>query len=160
MVDLIGKKAPELRVARVAIAAGLFPYLRKAQTKELFSEYLERMKQVGSHWTKNPQHGELLRNLSEIGGLNNVPEELLVEYLEWLVSCYIGEPGGYGAGYSRKVFYSNVGGPLALDILKASDRPIAKFITTLAKTAPKIKAAIADEHVSRRFESILDTVKN
>jgi hypothetical protein len=160
MVEHIGKKAPELRVARVAIAAGLFPYLRKAQIKELFGEYLERMKQVGTHWTKNAQHGELLRNLTEIGGLSSVPEELLPEYLEWLVLCYIGEPGGYGAGYGRKVFYSNVGGPLSLDILKAVDRPVAKIIAGFAKSSPKVKAALTDEHISRRYESILDAVQS
>lgn len=159
MVELIGKKAPELRVARVAIAAGLFPYLRKAQVKELFSEYLERMKQVGTHWTKNPHHGELLRNLIEIGGLSSVPDELLSDYLEWLVLCYIGEPGGYGAGQGRRVFYSNTGGPLSLDILKEGGRPIAKVISGFANSSPKIKAALTNEHVSRRYESILDAVQ-
>jgi len=159
MVEHIGKKAPELRVARVAIAAGLFPYLRKAQVKELFSEYLARMKQCGTHWTKNPHHGELLRNLIEIGGLSSVPDELLSDYLEWLVLCYIGEPGGYGAGQGRRVFYSNTGGPLSLDILKEANRPIAKVISGSAKSSPKVKAALANEHVSRRYESILDAVQ-
>ena len=159
MVEHIGKKAPELRVARVAIAAGLFPYLRKAQVKELFSEYLARMKQCGTHWTKNPHHGELLRNLIEIGGLSSVPDELLSDYLEWLVLCYIGEPGGYGAGQGRRVFYSNTGGPLSLDILKEANRPIAKVISGSAKSSPKVKASLANEHVSRRYESILDAVQ-
>lgn len=159
MVDAIGKRAPELRVARVAIAAGLFPYLRKAQIKELFSEYLEYMKKVGTHWTKHPNHGELLRNLIEIGGLNSIPEELLADYLEWLVLCYIGEPGGYGAGHGRRVFYSNTGGPLSFDILKEADRPIARIISSLAKSSPKIKSALASEPVSRRYESILDAVQ-
>lgn len=159
MVEQIGKKAPELRVARVAIAAGLFPYLRKAQVKELFVEYLARMKSVGPHWTKNSQHGELLRNFLEIGGLGNVPDELLSEYVEWLVLCYLGEPGGYGAGYGRKVFYSNVGGPLSLDILKSGNRPVAKIIAGLAKSSTKVKAAISNEHVSRRYEAIIDAVQ-
>ena len=159
MVDQIGKKAPELRVARVAIAAGLFPYLRKSQIKELFNEYLVRMNQVGTHWTKHPQHGELLRNLIEIGGLASVPDGLLPEYLEWLVLCYIGEPGGYGAGVGRRVFYSNIGGPLSLDVLKTANRPIANVISGFAKLSPKIKSALANEYVSRRFESILDEVQ-
>lgn len=159
MVDQIGKKAPELRVARVAIAAGLFPYLRKSQIKELFNEYLVRMNQVGTHWTKHPQHGELLRNLIEIGGLASVPDGLLPEYLEWLVLCYIGEPGGYGAGVGRRVFYSNIGGPLSLEVLKTANRPIANVISGFAKLSPKIKSALANEYVSRRFESILDEVQ-
>ena len=28
-----------------------------------------------------------------------------------MVKCYIGEPGGYGMGVNRPVFYSNVGAP-------------------------------------------------
>lgn len=159
LVEQIGKKAPELRVARVALAAGLFPYLRKTQVKELFTAYLERMKQVGHHWKKSAEHGELLRNLQELGGLEHVPDELLADYLEWLILCYIGEPGGYGAGWNRKVFSSNVGAPLSLEILKAASRPIAKAIETLRKGSQKVKAAISDEHVSRRFEAVLDAVE-
>jgi len=155
LVDQIGKKAPELRVARVALAAGLFPYLRKAQVKELFVAYLERMKQAGYEWRKNGQHGELLRNLQELGGLEHVPDELLSEYLEWLSLCYIGEPGGYGAGQNRKVFFSNVGAPLAREILKDAKRPLAKGLEALRKSA-RMKIALADEHVSRRFEAIVD----
>jgi hypothetical protein len=155
LVDQIGKKAPELRVARVALAAGLFPYLRKAQIKELFVAYLERMKQVGHQWRKHSEHGELLRNLQELGGLEHIPEELLNEYLEWLSLCYIGEPGGYGAGYQRKVFYSNIGAPIAKEILKDAKRPIAKNLEKIRSTA-RMKISLVDEHVSRRFESIID----
>ncbi|MGR6804821.1 hypothetical protein ACU6VI_00770 [Sphaerotilus natans] len=155
LVEQIGKKAPELRVARVALAAGLFPYLRKAQVKELFVAYLDRMKQVGYHWKKNNDHGELLRNLQELGGLQHVPDELLSDYLEWLALCYIGEPGGYGAGYQRKVFYSNIGAPISREIIKEAKRPTAKILESLRGSA-KLKMALTDEHVSRRFETIVD----
>lgn len=155
LVDQIGKKAPELRVARVALAAGLFSYLRKSQIKELFAAYLERMKQVGHQWRKNAEHGELLRTLQELGGLEHVPDELVLDYLEWLALCYVGEPGGYGAGYNRKVFYSNVGAPLAGEILKDAKRPIAKELEKIRQSA-RMKLALADEHVSRRFEAIVD----
>ena len=159
LVEQIGKKAPELRVARVAIAAGLFPYLRKAQVKELFIAYFERMKQVGYHWKKNAEHGELLRNLQELGGLEHVPDDLLPDYLEWFILCYIGEPGGYGAGWNRKVFSSNVGAPLSLSILKTANRPLAKTIETLREKSQKLKIAMSDEHVSRRFEAVVDAVE-
>lgn len=155
LVEQIGKKAPELRVARVAIAAGLFPYLRKSQVKELFAAYLNQMKQVGYQWRKNAEHGELLRNLQELGGLEHVPDDLLSEYLEWLVLCYVGESGGYGAGQNRKVFYSNVGAPLAKDILKEGKRSLGKELGSLRKSA-RIKIALGDEHLSRRFETIAD----
>lgn len=156
LVEQIGKKAPELRVARVAMAAGLFPYLRIAQVRELFASYLERMKQVGYQWRKNSEHGELLRNLQELGGLQHVPDEFLREYVEWLVLCYIGEPGGYGAGYNRRVFYSNVGAPLAFEILRTASTPILNLLGELQKSSTKIKSEISDEHVARRFEALID----
>lgn len=159
LVEQIGKKAPELRVARVALAAGLFPYLRKAQVKELFSAYFEKMKQVGFHWKKNGEHGELLRNLQELGALEHVPEELIPDYLEWLVLCYVGEPGGYGAGYNRKVFCSNVGAPLSMEILKTANRPVAKLIEALGRKSARIKAAVTDENVARRYEAVIDAVQ-
>lgn len=155
LVEQIGKKAPELRVARVALAAGLFPYLRKLQVKELFVVYLGLMNQVGHQWRKYSQHGELLRNLQELGGLEHVPDELLSEYLEWLALCYVGETGGYGAGQNRNVFYSNVGAPLAHAILKAAKRPLAKELEAIRKST-RMKLALTDEHVSRRFETLVD----
>ncbi len=155
LVEQIGKKAPELRVARVAIAAGLFPYLRKTQIKELFSAYLVHMKQVGHQWRKHAEHGELLRNLQELGGLQHVPEEQLEDYLEWLVLCYIGEPGGYGAGHARKVFYSNVGAPLVKEILKQANRQLTTEINAL-RNSTRVKSALHDESVARRFETLID----
>ncbi len=160
MVERIGKKAPELRTARVAIAAGLFPYLRITQLKELFEGYLERMNQVGPSWTKHAQHGELLRDFVELSGLTHVPKDLLNSFLEWLLLCYIGESGGYGAGYNRKVFYSNTGAPIALDILKSANRPIAEAITALAKVSQKIKSLLSNEHLARRYESVLDAIES
>jgi len=155
VVEQIGKKAPDLRVARVSLAAGLFPYLRKSQVKELFANYLDQMTQVGHQWRSNAAHGELLRNLQELGGVEHVPDELLPGYLEWLALCYIGEPGGYGAGYNRKVFYSNVGAPLAREILKEAKRPLSKKLEALRATT-RMKVALVNEHVSRRFETIVD----
>jgi hypothetical protein len=155
LVDQIGKRAPELRVARVAIAAGLFSYLRKAQIKDLFSAYLVKMKQVGHHWKKHSEHGELLRGLQELGGLQHVPEELLEDYIEWLVLCYVGERGGYGAGYARKTFYSNVGAPLVQEILKQANRDLAPALANLRKS-PRVKSATNDENVARRFETLID----
>ena len=154
-----GKAAPELRLARVAIAAGAFPYLRKNQIKLLFQDYLEVMRTTGFSWRKFSSHGELLRNLLEIGGLDYCPDDSLASIVEWLVLCYIGEPGGYGAGQNRKVFYSNVGAPLALRLLKETKKPAGVLVSELGATSKVIKAAISDEHVARRFHSVLDEIK-
>lgn len=154
-----GKLAPDLRLARVAIAAGAFPYLKKNQIKLLFQDYMEVMRTTGYSWRKFSAHGELLRNLIEVGGLDYCPDDCLLPMVEWLVLCYLGEPGGYGAGQNRKVFFSNVGAPLALRLLKESKKPVGMVVASLGVSAKTIKAAIADEHVARRFQAVLDELK-
>ena len=154
-----GKSAPDLRLARVAIAAGAFPYLKKNQIKLLFQDYMEVMRVTGYGWRKFSAHGELLRNLIEVGGLDYCPDECLPPMVEWLVLCYVGEPGGYGAGQNRKVFYSNVGAPLALRLLKESKKPMPVLVASLGVGSKTIKAAISDEHVARRFQAVLDEIK-
>ena len=61
-VERIGKRGPTLVEARVAFAAGLLPYLKKTQLRELYGSYLDEMKKVGASWGNYNSHGELLRN--------------------------------------------------------------------------------------------------
>jgi hypothetical protein len=68
---------------------------------------------------------------------------------------YVGEPGGYGAGYARKVFYSNVAAPLVKEVLKQANRPLEAQLTKL-KNSARVKSAISDENISRRFETLID----
>ena len=159
MVQRVSRRLPELTELRVAMAAGALPYLKKAQLKAYFGNYLESMRRVSFRWPSHSQHGELLRNLDEVGGLDYCPEELLNDYLEWLVLCYVGEPGGYGIGVNRKVFYSNVGAPIALSLLRATSRPISGRIEELRTGSNLVKRACNNEHVARRYERILDEVK-
>ena len=104
MVERIGRTVADRAEIRVALAAGILPYIKKTQLREFFQSYLDLMKSKSYHWTSHGAHGELLRNLEEVGGLDYCPEELLDEYLEWLVLCFLGEPGGYGMGINRRVF--------------------------------------------------------
>jgi hypothetical protein len=101
------------------------------------------------------KHGVAKSLTRSVGGLQHVPDDQLSDYLEWLVLCYVGEPGGYGAGYARKVFYSNVAAPLVKEILKQANRPLAEELTNLRQSA-RIKSALYDENVSRRFETLVD----
>ncbi len=158
MVERIRRRVPELAEIRVAWAAGTLPYLKKAQLRDFYQAYLELMKRTSFHWKHHSSHGELLRNLEEVGGLDHCPEELLDEFLEWLVLCYIGEPGGYGMGIQRRVFYSNVGAPISMRILSDSEEKLEKRVVKLRKSSKRVKAACANEHVARRFEEILDAV--
>ena len=78
------------------------------------------------------------------------------DYLEWLVLCFIGEPGGYGMGVNRRVFFSNVGAPIALRLIRSSERAVGKKVEALREKSKHVKAACSNEYVARRFEMILD----
>lgn len=155
-VKRIGRNPPDLLHARVAFAAGIFPYLKKVQIADFFKVFFDQMEKTGVSFRGHAQHGDLLRSLKEVGGLTFVPEESKPAYLEWLILCYIGEPGGYGMGYNRKVFYSNVGAPLALRLIKDHVKLLKAAFDYLRKSSKKIKTELGDQHVARRFESISD----
>lgn len=159
-VQRIGKRGPTLVEARVAYGAGIFPYLKQAQLKDFFDTYFNEMIKVGYSWGAHNSHGELLRNFEEIGGLEFCSDDLLEQYIEWLVMCYIGSSGGRTSyGNIRNVFYSNVGAPIALNILKNSVKSISAIVTNLETKSKPVKYAITDEHVARRYNSILDEIK-
>jgi len=142
--------------ARVAYKSGIFPYLKKTVVKDYFDDYLKRLKAAGYSFRGHKSHGELLRGLIEVGGLEFCPSDLLPIALLWLVLCYIGEKSfGQWAGY-RKVFYSNVGAPLALEIIDACPHDIAGLAKQLGSNK-RVKANCKEsEAVADRFGTILD----
>ena len=159
-VQRIGKRGPTLIEARVAYGSGLLPYLKQAQIKDFYDSYFGEMTKVGYSWGAHNSHGELLRNLEEIGGLEFCPEESLGQYVEWLVLCYIGTSGGRTSyGNVRNVFYSNVGAPIAIKLLKIKTRNVYPIVDALETGSKSVRYAISDEHVARRFNSILDELE-
>ncbi|HDY7840670.1 TPA: hypothetical protein RQK35_003408 [Vibrio vulnificus] len=154
-VEKIARSTPDQALVRVAHAAGIFAYFKKAQISAFFKSSLDQMESVGHHWTKYSQHGEMLRNFQEIGGLKYCPTEMLPDFALWFVQCYVGEPGGYGAGYNRNVFFSNVGAPLSLDILKEEKSRMLSVCEAL-ETEPTIRRCISNQHLARRFERLLE----
>lgn len=157
-VEKIARGIPDHYLVRVCHAAGTFAYLKKAQINAFFKAFFEQMEAVSHHWAKYNSHGELLRNLKEIGGLKYCPQALLEDYCSWLCLCYMGEPGGYGAGYNRNVFYSNSGAPLSLEILE-TDKIRALAVCEKLEKTKEFKKACANQHVARRFEKILENLK-
>ena len=159
-VQRIGKKGPSLILARVAYGAGLLPYLKKVQLREFYNNYFVEMTRIGCSWTAHNSHGELLRNLEEIGGLEFCPDQCIKKYVEWLVLCYIGSPGGLTQyGNIRHVFYSNVGAPIALRLLQIKSKNIAEIVIELEKSSKSIKIALGNEYLARRFHYILDQIE-
>ncbi len=148
------RRPPTLDEARVAFAAGILPYLKKSVLNDFFKSFFDMMKKVGFSFKNHNKHGELLRNLAEVGGVTHCPDEVLPELIEWLILCYIGE-SSYGPWSAyRKVFYSNTGAPLALDILRSSEKDISSLVKALGERSKEIKQACSDEYVARRYQEI------
>ena len=154
--ERLGRKAPDLLQARVAYAAGVLPYLKKALLKDFFRAFVDEMYRVGYDFRSHSEHGQLLRNFEEVGGLEFCPDDILQRAVEWLILCYIGEPGGYGMGLHRAVFYSNTGAPLALEILKSARNRVESIVEKSKSSGMPVKAECSNKHVARRFEVILD----
>jgi len=156
----IGRGFLDLRHARVAFAAGVFPYLRTAHRHDFFAQVLVEMKKVGFHWKAYDKHGDLLRNFREVGGLVYCPEKIRKEILYWLALTYIGEPGGHTRyGNIRPVFYSNSAAPLIEEIVRDAKEIIAEEIQEIGKRK-NITIYCSNQHVARRFEALLDLVEN
>ena len=156
-VKRIGRKEPSAVEFRIAYSAGVLPYLKKLRIKAFFESYAKKFRATPHHWANYGSHAPLLRDLEEIGGLKHCPPELLKGFVKWFILCYIGEPGGYGLGINRPVFYSNVGAPMCLQILQSSGIDV-NLIEDLRQSDGSIKRACSNKHVARRMEAIIDSV--
>ncbi|WP_218923586.1 hypothetical protein [Bacillus wiedmannii] len=154
----LGRRAPLLGEMRVAFVSGILPYLRKAHVNGFYEVFLERLISTGYHWDNNDKHGELLRDLKEIGGITYCSNQDIKDKIVcWLIKCYIGERGGYGVyGRTRPVFYSNSGAPLALEILSEDQTMKSQDIERVISKSPRIKSKIDDKYIMRRYQEILD----
>jgi hypothetical protein len=111
MQEVLTTKAADLPDMKIAAAMGVTPYLKQSKVNQFFSDFHRRLVQVGHRWTSHDQHQKLLDDLEDVGELEVVPSEIRSKMVLWMVRCYIGEPGGYGMGYNRHVFYSNIAAP-------------------------------------------------
>lgn len=154
----LGRREPLLSEMRVANISGILPYLRSAHINGYYKSYFERLESVGYHWDNNDKHGELLRDLKEIGGITFCSDQIVKDsIIEWLIMCYLGEPGGYGYhGRSRPVFYSNSGAPLSFEIIQDDISSTLDDINRIKNSSHKIKNKISNKYVMRRFQEILD----
>ena len=154
-----GRKIDE-RMARVAQVAGVFVYLRKSARIGFFQGVFKDMEKVGSRWTMHGQHGELLRSFKEYGGIAACPGgPVRVAILKWLVLTYVGTRGGRTSyGNVRHVFYSNSAAPLIREIIENPAAAIRDELIELKKDRD-IMRALVTEHISRRFEDLIDLVE-
>jgi len=156
--DIIGRSKPNITIIRVAYASGALPYLKQAVLKDFYSSLLKRMREVGYHWGAHSSHGELLRTLQEVGGLNYCPADVREEILLWMVLAYLGEPGGTTSyGNIRHVFYSNSAVPLIEEIVKDAKDRVRDDVVKLSESR-NIRKAILSEHIQRRLDNLLDII--
>lgn len=156
--DKFGRDPLSEPQVRVAHAAGVLPYLRKTQRATFFGDQFCKLQTVGYDWRANLSHGPALRLLAEFGGVSAFPDEIRGGLVKWLALCYIGEPGGYGAGLNRKVFYSNSGAPLVIQLLGEA-RDVSRDILRSLQNDVDIIRASENEYVARRFQDLLDLVE-
>jgi hypothetical protein len=158
--DRISRSSPSIGEARVAAAAGIFPYLKKTNIKEFFSAFYDEMEKAGYGFRSHQKHGELLRNLKELGGLDFCHDEIVPKIVKWLLLCYIGEPSFGQYSRSRHVFYSNIGAPLSFRILCDTYKDLYDIISEVRKEDRDVKRACsASEYVERRLQEILDALE-
>ena len=157
MQEFLKSKPIGLADMKISATAGITPYLKQAKVAQYFEEFLALLNGAGHSWKSNEQHGKLLDDFDDLGGLHAVPPAIRKEVVLWMVRCYIGEPGGYGHGFQRPVFFSNVAAPRILSLF----RDVGEMISGDLEEAGKqkiVNAAVSDKHVARRFEKLRDTI--
>lgn len=156
--DKVKRKGLDIFTARVSFAAGILPYFKKSVLKTFYSSYLEHMKDIGYDFRSNDKHGNLLRELREIGGLEYCHEDVLPGMIEWLCQCYIGERSFGRYSESRKVFSSNIGAPLSKEILLDSKNRVAPLIEGIISNSKEIQRACEWKYCQRRAQDLIDAM--
>lgn len=139
---------------RVANISGVLPYLKQVQLKDFYLQKYRQMEQVGYGWRKHAEHGVLLRNFIEVGGIRHCPEPPRIKILKWLVLAFVGEPS---FGHPRPVFFSNTAVPLIREIITEARDIIAEDFKKIEKDR-EVEGLLREKLLSRRFEELIDLV--
>lgn len=152
------KNRLDLVVAKLAVAAGILPYIRRRQVAALFSWMADRLEESGHGWRNFNLHGKLLDDFEDVGALIACPEDVRRRVVSWMTLCYLGEPGGYGwYGRNREVFYSNAAAPRIVRMFRAAGAAIADDLAA-ALDEGRARAAVRYAPISRRAEQLRDCV--
>lgn len=156
--DRYKAKPFDLAVMKVAQAAGILPYLKQRKVRDFFETVYEQFKKVNYQWRHFESHQKLFDDLEDIGGIKYCPQEPRRKLVLWMILCYLGEPGGYGAwGRNRKVFYSDVAALRILQMFREANGLLATDFKE-AKKDNRVKAAIGYAPIARRLEILEDLV--
>lgn len=143
---------------KVANAGQFLSYLRRVNVDASFEAFGARISKVSARWDSHARHEDVLDDLEDLGGLSLCPQTPRLTILEWLIRCYIGEPGGYGQGRNRPVFYSNVAAPRIEHIVRSS-AGIGEDFERVAATEG-VQSAIQNKFIGRRLDDLADLARN
>jgi hypothetical protein len=155
--DLVKGKTINLADMKIAAAAGVTAYLKQARVREFFEQLHNILVRVGHDWRAYTQHGGILEDFEDVGGFEAAPADARAKIVKWMMLCYLGEPGGYGMGTNRPVFYSDVAAPLIESILKKANGLIQADFEAASKDR-LVRAAISNKHIARRHDQLRDLI--
>jgi hypothetical protein len=78
--------------------------------------------------------------------------------IEWLCQCYIGEESFGRYSETRKVFYSNIGAPLAKEILTDSKNKVSPLIKEVISKSKEIQRTCKWQYCQRRAQDLIDSI--
>lgn len=138
---------------------GLLPYFNTTVKDDYYSYLLNLFDMTGYHWQKWNIHSELIQKLLDSGELKYMSPEIADGFIIWMFKCYLGEPGRYGAGYARSVFFSNTGAPLCCKIIKNNAEIVRKRFQHNEEMVREIQRNIASQDIQRRYDELIDVIE-
>jgi hypothetical protein len=144
---------------KVCAAAGAVSYLKQRRVAAFFANFVRDMSKIPPDWGSHSRHANILDLIEDYGGLRVIPADQLRPIMSWLVRCYLGEKGGYGAyGRNRSVFYSDVAAPIIERLVKASNGDKVRSALEDAAGEKRVQALIEFKPIARRLEWLRDLV--
>jgi hypothetical protein len=156
--EKVKRQGLDVLTARVSFVSGVLPYFKKSVLKDFYTDYFKYMEGVGHVFSSYDKHGDLLSEFQEFGGLTYCHEDVLFSIIEWLCLCYIGERSFGQYSVNRKVFFSNVGAPLSLEILTQSKVRVSEMVCDVIEKSKSINIKCQWLYCQRRSQEILDAI--
>jgi len=149
----LGRNPIDFNTAFLCHAIGATPYFKSTKIVDLYSFLEKRFKKSNSDWG---EQSEITKVFHDLGHFLYCPANKIDTFLKYLVSWYIGTPGGYGDwGRDRAVFYSNGAAPIISRILQFKEVNVYERIEKLREDKD-IAYYLDNRHILNRFETLLD----
>lgn len=154
----VGRAVVDVGIMKVAHASGVAAYLKRTGRTGYFSDLVRRLTDIGHSWRSYDRHGEVLAEFEDIGGLQYCDDDdVAKDLIEWLVLCYVGEPGGMTRyGFRREIFHSDSASPFIERIVKQfSSRELA-LLKGVGKYKSVKNALAQKKGIAQRYENLID----